>query len=93
MCVEACPEDAIRMVKETPDLPGFDRDRMWLRQDELLNWQPKQDVAKPYPAAGAGRTRARHEPRDPAAVLLRAASLAGGVLMLIARHPMRVALH
>jgi len=57
LCVEACPEDAIRMVKETPDLPGFDRGRMWLRQDELLNWQPKQDVAKPYPAAGAGRTR------------------------------------
>jgi hypothetical protein len=44
-------------VKETPDLPGFDRGRMWLTQDELLNWQPQQDVAKPYPAAGAGRTR------------------------------------
>jgi NADH-quinone oxidoreductase subunit I len=57
LCVEACPEDAIRMVKETPDLPGFDRGRMWLTQEELLNWQPKQDVAKPYPAAGAGRTR------------------------------------
>ena len=57
LCVEACPEDAIRMVKETPDLPGFDRGRMWLTQEELLSWQPKQDVAKPYPAAGAGRTR------------------------------------
>ena len=48
-CVEACPEDAIRMVKETPDLPGFDRDRMWLGKEELLNWQPHADVAKPYP--------------------------------------------
>ena len=56
LCVEACPEDAIRMVKETPDLPGFDRGRMWLTQEELLNWQPSQDVAKPYPIAGAGRT-------------------------------------
>jgi formate hydrogenlyase subunit 6/NADH:ubiquinone oxidoreductase subunit I len=55
MCVEACPEDAIRMMKETPDLPGFDRSRMWLRQDELMNWQPRQDVAKPYAVAGASR--------------------------------------
>jgi NADH-quinone oxidoreductase subunit I len=58
-CVEACPEDAIRMVKETPDLPGFDRDRMWLGKEELLNWQPHADVAKPYPvrpAAVPGRS-------------------------------------
>jgi NADH-quinone oxidoreductase subunit I len=58
-CVEACPEDAIRMVKETPDLPGFDRDRMWLGKEELLNWQPHADVAKPYPvrpAAEPGRS-------------------------------------
>jgi len=52
MCVEACPEDAIRMLKETPDLPGFDRGRMWITQEELLNWQPRQDVAKPYPVTG-----------------------------------------
>ena len=54
LCVEACPEDAIRMVKETPGLPGFDRGNMWLTQDELLNWQPSKDVAKPYPAAPPG---------------------------------------
>jgi NADH-quinone oxidoreductase subunit I len=53
LCVEACPEDAIRMVKETPGFPGFDRDRMWIGKEELLNWQPRQDVAKPYPVAGA----------------------------------------
>ena len=51
LCVEACPEDAIRMVKETPDFPGFDRHAMWITKDELLNWQPASDVAKPYPPA------------------------------------------
>jgi len=40
------------MVKETPDFPGFDRDKMWIGKEELLNWQPAQDVAKPYPVAG-----------------------------------------
>jgi len=55
-CVEACPEDAIRMVKEVPDLPAGDRDRMWLAKEELLNWNPQRDPAKPYPpkAGGAG---------------------------------------
>ena len=52
LCVEACPEDAIRMVKETPNLPSGDRDNMWLSMDELLTWQPRSDVAKPYPGAG-----------------------------------------
>jgi NADH-quinone oxidoreductase subunit I len=60
MCVEACPEDAIRMAKEVPDLPGFDRDRMWIGKEELLTWQPQRDVAKPYPvtapAAQQGET-------------------------------------
>ena len=49
LCVEACPEDAIRMVKEVPDLPAGDRDRMWLAKEELLNWNPQRDPAKPYP--------------------------------------------
>ena len=48
-CVEACPEDAIRMVKEVPHLPSADRGRMWIGMDELLNWNPQRDVAKPYP--------------------------------------------
>jgi len=55
LCVEACPEDAIRMVKETPGLPSDDRHQMWLTLDEMLHWKPQSDVAKPYPAAGAGR--------------------------------------
>jgi NADH-quinone oxidoreductase subunit I len=51
LCVEACPEDAIRMVKEVPNLPTYDRDSLWLSLDELLNWNPQSDVAKPYPPA------------------------------------------
>jgi NADH-quinone oxidoreductase subunit I len=59
MCVEACPEDAIRMVKVVPGLPGYDR-QMWIGMDELLNWNPQKDVAKPYPPRGAAvRTQPR----------------------------------
>ena len=53
-CVEACPEDAIRMVKEIPNLPTYDREQLWLSLPELLNWNPQRDVAKPYPPRGAG---------------------------------------
>jgi NADH-quinone oxidoreductase subunit I len=49
-CVEACPEDAIRMAKETPGLTSDDRSQMWLTLEEMLSWQPQNDVAKPYPA-------------------------------------------
>ena len=51
-CVEACPEDAIRMSKDVPDFPGFDRDSMWATQDLLMTWQPNRDPAKRYPGAG-----------------------------------------
>ena len=40
LCVEACPEDAIRMMKEVPSLPAGDRRHMWLGKEELLEWQP-----------------------------------------------------
>ena len=54
-CVEACPEDAIRMVKDVPDLPGFDRDAMWGRKDLLCKAGIRsRDPRKPYPR-GAGR--------------------------------------
>jgi NADH-quinone oxidoreductase subunit I len=56
LCVEACPEDAIRMAKETPELCSDDRRQMWLTMDEMLTWQPQNDVAKPYPAASAAPT-------------------------------------
>ncbi len=54
LCVEACPEDAIRMAPEVPNLPGFDRRRMWLGREELLSWKPARDPAKPYPARPSG---------------------------------------
>jgi NADH-quinone oxidoreductase subunit I len=53
LCVEACPEDAIRMLPEVPNFPSPDRHAMWITRDELLNWNPTRDVAKPYPARGA----------------------------------------
>jgi len=49
LCVEACPEDAIRMVKDAPHMPDLSRQAMWWSRDELLNWRPLRDVAKPYP--------------------------------------------
>ncbi len=64
-CVEACPEDAIRMSKDTPNLPGFDRDIMWGTIDLLKQWQPMKDPAKPYPpapAAGAPATSPKAQP-------------------------------
>ncbi len=48
-CVEACPEDAIRMVAEVPDLPGFDRDRMFGTKDLLQGWKPVAAPKKRYP--------------------------------------------
>jgi NADH-quinone oxidoreductase subunit I len=52
LCVEACPEDAIRMAPEVPNLPSMNRETMWIKKDELLNWNPQRDVAKPYPPKG-----------------------------------------
>jgi NADH-quinone oxidoreductase subunit I len=53
-CVEACPEDAIRMAKEVPNLPGFDRDKMWGNDGRPAQaWQPQRDPAKPYPTPQA----------------------------------------
>jgi len=59
LCVEACPEDAIRMVKEVPNLPVLDRSNMWISLDELLTWNPQSDVAKPYPPAPRSELRRR----------------------------------
>ncbi len=63
-CVEACPEDAIRMSKDVPDLPGFDRDNMRGTIDLLKQWQPVTDPKKPYPdpKAAAGARRADAHP-------------------------------
>jgi NADH-quinone oxidoreductase subunit I len=49
MCVEACPEDAIRMQDDVPNLVSDNRYDMWMTMDEMLTWRPQSDVAKPYP--------------------------------------------
>ena len=36
-CVEACPEDAIRMDTQRHDIAAYSRDGMWLDMKELLN--------------------------------------------------------
>jgi hypothetical protein len=43
------------MAPETPDLPSFDRDHMWLGREDLLAWNPQRDVAKPYPVTRGGQ--------------------------------------
>jgi NADH-quinone oxidoreductase subunit I len=63
LCVEACPEDAIRMTEDVPNLPGKDRGRMWLSLPELLTWNPQQDVAKPYPPAPSSPLSSPSSPR------------------------------
>ena len=52
LCIEACPEDAIRMLPDTPGLAATDRFDMWLTMEDMLTWNPHQDVAKPYPPKG-----------------------------------------
>jgi len=54
LCIEACPEDAIRMEPDVPDLISSDRYNMWLTMDEMLTWNPKKDVLKPYPPKPVG---------------------------------------
>ena len=36
LCVEACPEDAIRVAEQTPGQPAAGRQDMWLGLEELL---------------------------------------------------------
>ena len=64
LCVEACPEDAIRMVKEVPDLPAFDREHMWLGSRGTAHWNPQSDVAKPYPPSAAARSASAEQGHD-----------------------------
>lgn len=60
LCVEACPEDALRMAPEVPNLPGPDRNAMWIGKEELMRWQPQSDVAKPYPPHPASTPEGPH---------------------------------
>ena len=93
LCVEACPEDAIRMVKEVPDLPALDRGSMWLGRDGAAHLEPAERRRQ----ALSGEGRRGHEGRTGMieTVLLwlfAGTALAGAALMLVLRHPMRVAL-
>ena len=46
-CVEACPEDAIRMDTQRHDIAAFTRDGMWLDIRELLNPGSRPDAEAP----------------------------------------------
>jgi hypothetical protein len=36
---------------------------MWLKKEELLNWKPQSDVAKPYPVGDGTPTLVRGAPQ------------------------------
>ena len=81
------------MVKEVPNLPSYDRSTMWLSLPELLNWNPQRDVAKPYPPAPRQATDRRRGMIETLLLYLFAGTaLAAAALMIVLRHPMRVAL-
>ncbi len=86
--MEACPEDAIRMVKDVPDLPSFDRRDMSGKIDLLQQWRPTSDPRKPYPAPPP-YDQGRH---DGTRHHLRASRLIFAVLVVVLRQPMRAAL-
>ena len=46
-CVEACPEDAIRMDTQRHDISAFSRDGMWLDIRELINPGSKHHTEPP----------------------------------------------
>jgi hypothetical protein len=46
------------MVKEAPDLPGFDRTAMWGKMDLLAQWHPITNPRKPYPPPSPPRAEA-----------------------------------
>ena len=46
-CVEACPEDAIRMDTQRHDIAAYSRDGMWLDIKELLNPVTRQFTEPP----------------------------------------------
>ena len=46
-CVEACPEDAIRMDTQRHDIAAFSRDGMWLDIKELLHPGSRKPAASP----------------------------------------------
>ncbi len=43
-CVEACPEDAIRMDTQIMNIASYTREGMWYDMDRLLNPEKEGDV-------------------------------------------------
>ena len=93
LCVEACPEDAIRMVKEVPDLPALrSHGTCGWRWTELLSWNPQRDVAQALSAQrrAARRGAAMIETLLLIAVFARHRRSSSRCSMLVLRQPMRV---
>ena len=94
LCVEACPEDAIRMVKEVPEpADASTASTCGYRSTELLSWNPQRDVAQAVSAAsGAAATGGRMIETVAPRRSSPARRSSPRLLMLVLRHPMRVAL-
>ncbi len=55
LCVEACPEDAIRMDTQIIDLGGYSRSEFYLDKEFLLNAKPELTTHSQYPGELDGR--------------------------------------
>ena len=93
LCVEACPEDAIRMVKEVPNLPGANRHAMWLEEGRTPRLAA---LARRRQALSRRRGHRRDTEIDMTEDLLLYCSPSrpspGRLLMIVLRHPMQVAM-
>jgi NADH-quinone oxidoreductase subunit I len=70
-CVEACPEDAIRMLKETPGCPDSTAGACGSRRTNCSTGSRGRTSPSPIPSPATTAAGTRHEPRVPAALLLR----------------------
>ena len=63
LCVEACPEDAIRMVKEVPNLPALRPQQHVVVAGRAAHLEPAKRRRQALPAGAAQRSRST-EPDD-----------------------------
>ena len=64
-CVEACPEDAIRMDTQRHDIAAYSRDGMWLDMKELLNPGTRQFSQPPEKFVQLQPDEFKHLPQTP----------------------------
>ncbi len=64
-CVEACPEDAIRMDTQRHDIAAYSRDGMWLDIKELINPGSKKPTDPPEKFVQLELDDFRHLPATP----------------------------